>query len=936
MLILLAIFLVLAPGHSAAQGNGISARLTTPSRIETTPGQIVSAAISVSNSAGRDLELYEQIPLPSRWSLLPPASGFSLKSGERQLRIIAIRIPADQPAGDYDVVYGAKSPGLSAEARMTVHVKPVVRIELLKEESPESVIAGERYRASVRLLNKGNVPVAVMMKVENMPKYPLKIDRPVRFIAANGSEAFSIEVATPGDLRVKVDHVMTIEALALAEGSEVTKVKAEQTVIVPIIPKVSGDPDPYHRLVSHVGLVTIGGGGKVDFQAEFGGSGSIDEAGRQWIDFLFRGPDARDQSLFGQWDEYRVSYGNEHMEFHVGDKGYHLSALSEMGRYGRGVEGKVHAGRFETGAYFFATRWEEPMIKEAAAYFQWRFNDLISARANLLEKVRGEDTWTVGRKDGIATIEVKANYGDKAAIVTEYATGRPMEGGSERSDAYRVNLGGKLSNRLRYSYERLHAEPRFAGYYSNMDSTIGQLFFPISSGLTGNFSYRSLEDMNDPSAPERLKMLNIQRNADIINLSQINGNPLSSTLFGRYSVGISERSYKGGISYAFPWQTVVSLDYEDFNRKTLVNSPDSDFSERAWTLGIGHLFPQLTIQTYAENWTLDDRISDRRMHGLGRYSVYAHYYPDDRQSYSAYMQIGNDRYSGSDNSTKSFGFSGSWSLWQQLRINLNYQRSVLSNHEERRLDSLYSSISWTLPNSHTINARLQWIRYQELRHEDPAFLVAYTIPFGIPLSRKTSVGVVRGRVYEKEATSQPPLANVTLSAGGLYAVTDENGEYSFPSLKPGTYYLWPEKKSLGFSKVTMEKVPIKVEITGGVTTVVDIAVVQAASISGAVAESEGKGIGEILIEATCGERTVTQLTDDHGRFSFEELPPCRWIVKVSGENLPALHILEKDAFVIDLKPGENREITVKAVPRKREILIIDSGKVESQGGSKFR
>lgn len=930
MLILLAIFLVLLPGHSSAQGNGIIVRLTTPSRVEATPGQIVSAAISVSNSAGRDLQLYEQIPLPSRWTLLPPASGFSLKSGERQLRIIAFRIPGDQPAGDYDVVYGAEAPGLSAEARMKVHVTPVVRIEMRKEESPESVIAGERYRASVRLLNKGNVPVAVMIKVENMPTYPLTIDRPVRFVAANGSETFSIEVEPPGDLRRKVDHVMTIEALALAEGSEATKVKAEQTVIVPIIPKVSGDPDPYHRLASHLSLVTLGGEGKVGFQAELGGGGGIDEAGRQWIDFLFRGPDARDQSIFGQWDEYRVSYGNERMEFHVGDKGYHLSTLSEMGRYGRGVEGKLHEGRFETGAYFFETRWEEPMIKEAAAYVQWRFSDFVSIRTNLLEKVKGEDTWSLGRKDGIATLEVKASYGDKAALVTEYAAGRSLEGRSEASDAYRVNLGGKFSNRFRYSYERLHADPRFAGYYSNMDSTIGQVFFPISPALTGNFSYRSLEDMNDPSTPERLKMLNTQRNADIINLSQISGNSLSSALFGRSSVGISERSYKGGISYAFPWQTVVSLDYEDFSRKTLVNSPDSDFSERAWTLGIGHLFPQLTIQTYAENWTLDDRISDRRKHGLGRYSAYAHYYPDDRQSYSAYVQTGNDRYSGGDHSTKSFGFSMSWALLQQMRISLNYQRSVLSNHEERRLDSLYSSVSWTLPNAHSINARLQWIRYQEIHHDDPAFLVAYTIPFGIPLSRKTSVGVLRGRVYEKEVTDHPPLAHVTLNAGGLYAVTDENGEYSFPSLKPGTYYVWTEKGSLGLTKVTMEKVPIKVEITGGTTTVVDIAVVQAASLSGAVTESAGRGIYEVLVEATCGERRVTQRTDDQGRFSFEELPPCKWIVKVSGENLPPLHILEKDAFEIDLKPGENREIAVKAVPRKRQIMIIDSGKVETR------
>ncbi len=76
--ILLAIFLLLLPGYATAQENGLHAHLTTPARITATPGQIVTAAVSVSNGTDNDLDLSEQISPPPNWHLITPPLRLSI------------------------------------------------------------------------------------------------------------------------------------------------------------------------------------------------------------------------------------------------------------------------------------------------------------------------------------------------------------------------------------------------------------------------------------------------------------------------------------------------------------------------------------------------------------------------------------------------------------------------------------------------------------------------------------------------------------------------------------------------------------------------------------------------------------------------------------------------------------------------------------------
>jgi hypothetical protein len=85
-----------------------------------------------------------------------------------------------------------------------------------------------------------------------------------------------------------------------------------------------------------------------------------------------------------------------------------------------------------------------------------------------------------------------------------------------------------------------------------------------------------------------------------------------------------------------------------------------------------------------------------------------------------------------------------------------------------------------------------------------------------------------------------------------------------------------------------------------------------------------------LVEVRCEEEVLRGLTDHKGRFSFDDLRPGKWSLKVYDRDLPAYHFLEDEQFQFDLKPGEQRDTVVRVLPRLRPIQIIDEGPLSQE------
>ena len=87
------------------------------------------------------------------------------------------------------------------------------------------------------------------------------------------------------------------------------------------------------------------------------------------------------------------------------------------------------------------------------------------------------------------------------------------------------------------------------------------------------------------------------------------------------------------------------------------------------------------------------------------------------------------------------------------------------------------------------------------------------------------------------------------------------------------------------------------------------------------------GLSNTLLEITDGKEIIRKLTDEDGSFSFEDMRPGKWAIKIYGDNLPVHHYLEIIEFTVDLTAGEAKEFTIRVLPLDRTIHILEEEKL---------
>jgi hypothetical protein len=235
-------------------------------------------------------------------------------------------------------------------------------------------------------------------------------------------------------------------------------------------------------------------------------------------------------------------------------------------------------------------------------------------------------------------------------------------------------------------------------------------------------------------------------------------------------------------------------------------------------------------------------------------------------------------------------------------------------------------------------------------------LIGYSIPVGFPVNRKTSIGMLRGRIYDAER-GQQGAPGVIVRVNALAAVTDAKGDYVFNGLVPGPYVMTLDDRRAVSDKVPVVKMPLTVVVEGGKKLDCPIGLTTGASIGGQVViydfengashqvarkepetTAPGAGVPAVesgnavkpqlveraplcgtAVELRAGDETYQRVTDEKGRFLFEGRRPGKYTLKVFDDNLPEFHIFEQDTFEINLKPAGREEITIRVVPLSRPI-----------------
>ena len=928
------------------KGHGVEVRIVSSPVVDSVSGETLTLSFTVTNKTTQQEEFIENLELPSEWRVINPATTIVLENGKSQARIFAVLVPASTSAGVYDVTYSVHSrrdPAIRDFDSVKINVLPVSRIKILPEGQPINVIAGEEYLVNLRVLNEGNAQSHLLIAVRSTQGSIVQVDPDVAVLIPGGSLVIAVRVKTSAKINRRVKDRLLVEA---RYADDKTPLAAGVTVSVDIIPRLTGEDDIFHRIPSTVNLRMMGSGNGATNQIQFSGSGSLDDEGHKKIDFLLRGPNTQNAGVFGERDQQYLNYSKENLDVRAGDQNFTLSRLTEYYRYGRGLAFDTRRPRgIEFGAYTSQQRWGSPDEREAGFYIRKNINDKLSLKFNALDK-RVDSP--LGFRDRLLSLEASMTPVRNTNINFEYGTCSTNRNVHGDKQAYSFRLDG--NNRgAHYSLERIHAGPGYYGYYRDTDYTSGTISFPLS---------------------ERLRMRVLTRTwRQNLDLNESRG------------TSPKETHNQFGMSYALPSGVHISLDTGWLHRYDLQQPSGFNYSERSLRLGAGKSFGNYSIQTYVTDGSQKDFL-DGTMDHISRYSVYGSFRPSARQYYSIYAQMG-DCMNGETHllgGNNSVGFYGQWKPTDQLTCTLLYGIDQPDINGRPDLHQFYftGAYEFTGGKKLVLRARnLDGITGPDTR----SFLISYELPWGIPVSKKKNMGVIKGRIYDSEDPKKAGIPRAIVTANGATTITDNQGNFEFKSLAAGTYSVVLDRNSIGLKRIPTCKVPITVEVKRNESTEVEIGTARSTGLFGNVSiysrsmlskeNDEGKlinftsngtfvegdrgsnlstgnseydhnepgmsdltkgaGLQNILVELTNDHSEVLRtLTDTKGDFSFDDLAPGQWRLKVYKHNLPTFHELENGQMEFDLEPGTKSTVPIRVVPRLRPVKIIEQGQLYSK------
>ena len=114
--------------------------------------------------------------MPNGWQLIGQDSLFSLEPNQCDLRLVGIAIPAKATPGRYRLTYlvrDRKNPEVKAQYEAEVVVTSVVKLEIIPENIPQRVLAGDEYCAEFEISFRGNTPSLVNLDIISSKEFPV-------------------------------------------------------------------------------------------------------------------------------------------------------------------------------------------------------------------------------------------------------------------------------------------------------------------------------------------------------------------------------------------------------------------------------------------------------------------------------------------------------------------------------------------------------------------------------------------------------------------------------------------------------------------------------------------------------------------------------------------------------------------------------------------
>lgn len=440
---------------------GCSIIIQAPSYIEAMPGQTLTLGFVVTNVSEVQLNLEESVFLPPEWRLLIDIPGFSLDPGGSDLRLVVVSIPQDCPWGDYVVSYVVSDSSNSNSCGcmyVSVSVSALPSLAILTIEAPPYVLAGEEYSVVYNLMNLGNLRADIEVRAGVNEAVPAVVSPSELTLDPGESKQVIAEVITDGKRPQVYTSVLRLTVTATYPTGHVSD----------------------HECISRIEVIPLGGSevreynlGRFEFASiashdpkrsaltlELSGSGPLTEDKGVNLDFILRTKQiatAVDQISDDQW-QFKLT--GEHGQFRVGDGYFALSALTEAGVRGCGVEGSMEVVIGRIGGYWIIA--QASGAEERALYLNADLKNNEGAKVTYLRKTIPLSGGVVN--DRICSVESRAMcYGDIELGGGFGLSLRERQGDEdELGTSCHLQVSGSAQN-LQYSVGILAADHNYCG-----------------------------------------------------------------------------------------------------------------------------------------------------------------------------------------------------------------------------------------------------------------------------------------------------------------------------------------------------------------------------------------------------------------------------------------------------------------------------------------
>ncbi len=852
-------------------------------------GQIVTLAFFIANNDKTTQTVQGIISAPERWKLIPGTQSVELKPSEKKLLLFTVQAPDNYSVGNYNLQLSAIRPEtndtLSVQT-VLLTVKETESISLLFVKSPTLVKAGEIFRAEYLLKNIGNTRKKVFIETQNCDvEGPSEIE-----IEPGNSVQFHVYKQTSPALMNAQKEFFSVRATISGE------VKKSIYRSFTVFPSKEGKKDFYFRFPVSVSAtyLTSSVQDKLEsgYQFEISGSGPLDPQGKQQLEFLARGPNNSNLSYLGLYDQYYISYTNRNLELFAGEKAFRFTPLTESSRFGFGSESKIRLNNgFRFGFTYVQPRFYNNIKSELGGFTGFEFNKENEINLFYISKT------TKYTNDVAQLISLSGRFMPfkKTNVDVEFSRGL-FQGIWDK--AFRMNLNANFSI-FQVAGNYYFAGKNYPGYFSNSTFYSGNVSARITQKI--NMGFYAREDF---------------RNAEL------------DTFF---VTAPYTKTYQAILNYNIARRAYLKVYWREFERKDRLDLDKFHYKTSSFNTQFNHRFKQIEYSILSEIGKTTNLLLQTGQNTQNAFqgNLNVSYHVNSKNAIRVFGGWSNiNSFVSNEQRNVTAGLSVISQIAKNLKANFNMQNAYDVDDYYRNRNLMQFNLDYNFLKRHIISARSFYTIFRQ-QTGNPEFTatVTYTYKLGVPLKQIIKAGVVRGRIiYDNDE----PAGGIVLTLQNKTAVTNGNGEFLFTTVEPGRHLLLVDRSNFKINEVTNIPTPVDIEVFEDKESTINFRITTGAKFTGTL-QIVKSGFDVLNSNEITAENVIVELknefeefritTGKEGKFAFPMVRPGNYVFKIYTNSLPTGHEIKQSVYNLDLKPGEEKILTVEMTSKKKNIIF---------------